>query len=221
MDASMLYFDKPGLLTEEEREDAEFDPSSIVLPVIPPSFHHDYDRARPDAEGREAFERRTPALGFKSRDLDGMAARFESGSVSQSQRRMEFGVLRSAMLSNLIPCSGVKDFAGLLGILRAELASGVPAPVPSWYEYSTVKFGPRRMGYYACDARGCFVTEDAARTFSKCGGCGLPKYCSRECQAADWKARHKFACKKGQKSAKQTEDTAAALERMLARFQGK
>lgn len=218
MDASMLYYEMPHLLTEEERIDGDFDPRSVVVPVIPQSFHHDFGRASPDAEGRAAFERRHPALGFKARDLDGMVARFESPLVSPSQRRMEFSLLRSAMLRSLIPCSCVKDFPGLLEVLRAELASGAPAPVPAWYEYSTVKFGPRRIGYYACDARGCFATEDLSSTFSKCGGCGLPKYCSRDCQAADWKARHKFACKKGQKDAKMTEGAAAALERMLSNF---
>jgi hypothetical protein len=214
MDASMLYCSKPELMTAEEIEESEFDPSTVRIHVIPRAFMFDMERPKPDAEDRSAFERRPPALGFTVRDIDEMAARYDK--VPPVQRRVEFGMLRSMMLQSLISCSGVSNFQGLLDILRAEIKSGFPASVPSWYEYSSVKFGPRRIGYYACDARGCFATESVDCVFSKCGGCGLPKYCSRDCQAADWKARHKLVCKKGSKDARRTLDVATMLERLVA-----
>jgi hypothetical protein len=40
-----------------------------------------------------------------------------------------------------------------------------------------------------CAAAGC-ASEDAR---SVCGGCQAVRYCSRECQRADWKA-HKVVC---------------------------
>lgn len=40
----------------------------------------------------------------------------------------------------------------------------------------------------------CAATEERPGTFKLCGGCGKEPYCGRECQLADWKARHKAAC---------------------------
>lgn len=38
----------------------------------------------------------------------------------------------------------------------------------------------------------CINTE--RKTFSKCGKCGGPRYCSRSCQAMHWKVQHKYTC---------------------------
>ena len=52
--------------------------------------------------------------------------------------------------------------------------------------------GPRKIGYDPCERRGCLRTETCeGKKFSKCGGCRVPFYCGRDCQAADWAARHK------------------------------
>lgn len=69
MDASMLYHDKPHLMTEEERIDFEFEPASVVVPIIPRAYLHDYGRAKPDADGRSDFERRRPHSGFPRETL--------------------------------------------------------------------------------------------------------------------------------------------------------
>jgi hypothetical protein len=46
---------------------------------------------------------------------------------------------------------------------------------------------PRRCA--ACDA------EEPVRGFFKlCARCGKAAYCSKACQKADWRARHKRAC---------------------------
>jgi hypothetical protein len=40
----------------------------------------------------------------------------------------------------------------------------------------------------------CAVVESAARTYPKCAGCNVVRYCGAECQRAHWKA-HKGECK--------------------------
>ena len=137
--------------------------------------------------------------------------------ASPVQRRFEFKLLRGRMLRTLIPCPGAADYDSLLAILRDELSRGTPAPVPEWYEFSRVNFGPRRIGYYACDARGCFFTEDPHHQVLKCAGYNLAKYCSKECQAADWKARHKVVCQKDRgASVKRVEEVCKILDRLAA-----
>ena len=59
------------------------------------------------------------------------------------------------------------------------------------YSFSTTTMGPRKIGYDSCEHRGCLRTETVGQKFSKCSSCRVPFYCSRDCQAADWKARHK------------------------------
>mmetsp|Transcript_18182 Transcript_18182/g.45913 ORF Transcript_18182/g.45913 Transcript_18182/m.45913 type:complete len:136 (-) Transcript_18182:609-1016(-) len=57
---------------------------------------------------------------------------------------------------------------------------------------------PRKIGYDACDTRGCLRTENfnSPQAFQRCGQCRVVVYCGPECQKADWKARHKHVCKK-------------------------
>lgn len=216
MEASELYADHPELRTPEEEEDENYDPWSGV-PVFPTRFRTLLNGGLPSpiAAERAAFQRRPPALGLTLAELDRME---QSVKLAYPvQRRWEFRLLRDGMLRMLIPCSGAADFSSLVAILREEARLCTPAPVPDWYEYSKVVFGPRRIGYYACDARGCFFTEDASRQVLKCGGCNLAKYCSKNCQAADWKARHKVVCQKDKGDrVKMVEKASAILERFVA-----
>ncbi|VDC00439.1 unnamed protein product [Peniophora sp. CBMAI 1063] len=45
-------------------------------------------------------------------------------------------------------------------------------------------------GWYRCEHH-CVKTDGSLR---KCAGCNDVRYCTRECQTADWKARHKNEC---------------------------
>jgi hypothetical protein len=45
------------------------------------------------------------------------------------------------------------------------------------------------------DAPECAVCEDSHEKLKKCGGCGLVRYCSTECQEEDW-ADHKLVCRR-------------------------
>ena len=53
------------------------------------------------------------------------------------------------------------------------------------------------LGYTGAPPRStvCFGCGKPAEKLSRCARCGVAAYCSRECQAGDWKAgRHKMAC---------------------------
>ena len=102
-------------------------------------------------------------------------------------------------------------------MLRAEIASGTPSPVPSWYSFSTVTMGPRKVGYDQCENRGCFATETPEKKFSKCARCKLPYYCSKECQVADWKSRHNKMCKKAAEQRASTAKVGRLLQMMSER----
>ena len=45
----------------------------------------------------------------------------------------------------------------------------------------------------ACAA--CSSVEAVVRTYQKCAGCNVARYCGAECQRAHWKAAHKHECK--------------------------
>lgn len=50
--------------------------------------------------------------------------------------------------------------------------------------------GGRRM----CSHEGCGRPETRNHEFRRCSVCGAASYCSRACQAIDWKLRHKVTC---------------------------
>ena len=86
---------------------------------------------------------------------------------------MLIGSIRNKMLRQLIPCSGAQTLDDHLKTLEDEMIRGTPSPVPDWYEFSTVQLGPRRIGYYECENRGCYNTETVDRSFSRCVKCKL------------------------------------------------
>eukprot|EP00656_Telonema_subtile_P022973 TRINITY_DN24264_c0_g1_i1.p1 TRINITY_DN24264_c0_g1~~TRINITY_DN24264_c0_g1_i1.p1 ORF type:complete len:140 (+),score=19.94 TRINITY_DN24264_c0_g1_i1:360-779(+) len=128
------------------------------------------------------------------------------------QKRRLFSHLRSSMLRQLISCNGCESMVDLCAVLRAEVSSGVPAQAPSWYKFSTVTMGPRKIGFDSCSSRGCFLTEDADAKFQRCSGCGVVVYCSKGCQKADWKARHKHVCKDAGSRAQSAQTASQVLE---------
>ena len=199
MDLQSAMMDFPGLATADEREEWEHDPSDDVIPTMPHFWHDVVDdyrlRPPPEAMCRKEFEARPPALGLAAADIDALEAHSENPQLKPVQKRICFQLLRSTLLRQLIPASGCASVADLCGVLRAELDSGTPAPVPEWYVFSSTTMGPRKIGYDCCAARGCLKTETVERRFSKCSGCKQAHYCSRDCQVSDWKARHKKICK--------------------------
>lgn len=154
----------------------------------------------PDAEERREFEEREPAFGLTVAQIDALDAEGRSDEIPPVVQRRLLRRLKWLMKRQLISVDGCATVADLCEVLRAEATSGVPAPVPAWYKWSTVIMGPRKIGYDTCDNRGCFRCETVEESFRKCSQCRLPHYCSKECQTQDWKLRHKRVCKEAAKS---------------------
>ncbi|WOL16153.1 hypothetical protein Cni_G24935 [Canna indica] len=53
---------------------------------------------------------------------------------------------------------------------------------------------PLAEGLRLCSHRGCGRPETRRHEFRRCSVCGMVNYCSRACQALDWKLSHKAEC---------------------------
>ncbi|GAA0145356.1 scaffold/adaptor protein [Lithospermum erythrorhizon] len=60
-----------------------------------------------------------------------------------------------------------------------------------WFEG---RVGLRDVGLRLCSHTGCGRPETRRHEFRRCSICGSVNYCSRACQALDWKIRHKAEC---------------------------
>jgi len=199
-----MYIGHPHLLTREEIEEGDYVDSGYDLPSKTPilrkwilfggytdgkdQFGMPLMRPTPEAQYRED----SPAL---LEELITHNSKLPKGGV---QQRMLFQSLRDQMLRQLISCDGAKSMDDLVDILQKEMESGIPAPVPEWYTFSTVTRGPRKIGYDRCSnwLGPCHRAETPDKPqFARCSKCKVAVYCSRECQAFDWKARHKKVCK--------------------------
>ncbi|XP_012438326.1 F-box protein At1g67340 [Gossypium raimondii] len=83
--------------------------------------------------------------------------------------------------------------------LLSDFGCNVPAPeahpasrfLAEWYEGRGRIPGP---GLRLCSHVGCGRPETRKHEFRRCSVCGAVNYCSRACQALDWKLRHKAEC---------------------------
>ncbi|KAK4402642.1 F-box protein [Sesamum angolense] len=81
--------------------------------------------------------------------------------------------------------------------LLSDFGCNVPSPAPhpanqflsEWFSGRTP--GP---GLRLCSHSGCGRPETRRHEFRRCSVCGAVNYCSRACQALDWKLRHKVEC---------------------------
>jgi hypothetical protein len=220
MNASEMYYDHRELANAAELEEWDFDERRANVSTFPKSWHQELiklaDLLIPDAMERKDWEQRSPALGLNKKSIRALEQHAANPLLLDVQRRKIFRRIREHMLRQLISCSGAATVNDLCGILLAELKCGVPAPAPSWYVFSTITMGPRKIGYSACSNRDCLVAEclTSARAFKKCSNCKVPFYCSEACQASDWTARHKFVCNEAQKSRKELEQAGAFMQRL-------
>ncbi|MGK3744378.1 MAG: hypothetical protein ACI8RD_000375 [Bacillariaceae sp.] len=53
----------------------------------------------------------------------------------------------------------------------------------------------QEVPFHECDGPGCGKEQSKQNKFKKCSRCWGRKYCSKECQAKDWKGRHKLQCR--------------------------
>lgn len=192
-----IYPEFPEVLTAEEKEDANYE----LQPGDRPSWFADihtkaFTSLVPVAEYKAAFEKRRPALGMTRAQIEELEALSKNPRLCRPARNRLFQSLRRLMLHQLISTSGASNTGHLCAILFAELESGKPAPVPSWYEFVRSTGAPRKIGYAYCATRNCFNTEGPhAKPFPKCAKCQVAVYCGRACQVRDWGERHKIVCK--------------------------
>ncbi|KAL5552604.1 hypothetical protein UlMin_040005 [Ulmus minor] len=83
--------------------------------------------------------------------------------------------------------------------LLSDFGCNVPAPeshpasrfMAEWFAVRGCSPGP---GLRLCSHVGCGRPETRRHEFRRCSVCGAVNYCSRACQALDWKLRHKAEC---------------------------
>lgn len=86
--------------------------------------------------------------------------------------------------------------------LLSDFGCNVPVPEPApanrflseWFSDKELGSGLR-----LCSHTGCGRPETRQHEFRRCSVCGNVNYCSRACQALDWKIRHKTECTQAQR----------------------
>ncbi|KAF9686181.1 hypothetical protein SADUNF_Sadunf03G0131900 [Salix dunnii] len=83
--------------------------------------------------------------------------------------------------------------------LLSDFGCNVPAPESHpasrfMTEWFAIRGGSARCGLRLCSHIGCGRSETRKHEFRRCSVCGAVNYCSRACQALDWKLRHKEEC---------------------------
>lgn len=127
----------------------------------------------------------------------------------QANARELASVIPSVTVSSLFsspstaPFKSSKSVANVFGSgccpLLSDFGCNVPAPDPhpanrflaEWF--CSGKEDPG-LGSKLCSHSGCGRPETRPHEFRRCSVCGLVNYCSRGCQALDWKLRHKVQC---------------------------
>ncbi|XP_011020756.1 PREDICTED: F-box protein At1g67340-like [Populus euphratica] len=83
--------------------------------------------------------------------------------------------------------------------LLSDFGCNVPAPESHpasrfMTEWFAIRGGSSGSGLRLCSHTGCGRSETRKHEFRRCSVCGAVNYCSRACQALDWKLRHKEEC---------------------------
>ncbi|XP_019150287.1 PREDICTED: F-box protein At1g67340-like [Ipomoea nil] len=88
--------------------------------------------------------------------------------------------------------------------LLSDFGCNVPAPEPhpannfltEWFaaKNNGVPGSGSDPGLRLCSHVGCGRLETRVHEFRRCSVCGVVNYCSRACQAMDWRSRHKSEC---------------------------
>ncbi|CAN0896132.1 F-box protein At1g67340 [Linum grandiflorum] len=83
--------------------------------------------------------------------------------------------------------------------LLSDFGCNVPAPEAHpasqfMAEWFAARGGTPEEGLRLCSHFGCGRPETRKHEFRRCSVCGMVNYCSRACQALDWKLRHKAEC---------------------------
>ncbi|MCL7037311.1 hypothetical protein MKW94_004471 [Papaver nudicaule] len=107
---------------------------------------------------------------------------------------------RQLKLSNGMSCPLLSDFGCNVPPPEVHIANRF---LTEWFEIKgtrnvddVVEAGPDddALGVRLCSHAGCGRPETRKHEFRRCSVCGAVNYCSRACQALDWKLRHKADC---------------------------
>ncbi|KAL4384234.1 hypothetical protein GQ457_15G003770 [Hibiscus cannabinus] len=101
--------------------------------------------------------------------------------------------------SHPTPCASQSHHALPGCPLLSDFGCNVPAPeahpanrfLVEWFD---ARGGMPGAGLRLCSHVGCGRPETRKHEFRRCSVCGAVNYCSRACQALDWKLRHKAEC---------------------------
>lgn len=123
-----------------------------------------------------------------------------SQPVSRKINRFQRAALQHAVLhiSDFLDHHPVYKFLQSGGCsLLSDFGCNVPPSKPDVaHEFLVDWFGlhPPSSGLRLCSHSNCGRPETRRHEFRRCSACGSVNYCSRACQALDWKLQHKFDC---------------------------
>ncbi|MCL7034907.1 hypothetical protein MKW94_015503 [Papaver nudicaule] len=136
-------------------------------------------------------------------------------NVTQGRRFMVHANARefvAALYSRPPPSSLILCQAQQLKHLLSDFGCNIPPPevhmvnrfLTEWFEIKgtrdvddVVEAGPHEedaLGLRLCSHADCGRPETRKHEFRRCSVCGAVNYCSRACQALDWKLRHQADC---------------------------
>ncbi|KAK9060175.1 hypothetical protein SSX86_020879 [Deinandra increscens subsp. villosa] len=118
-------------------------------------------------------------------------------------------ISRNWMTWNPLPNLHNGNLAGPGCPLLSDFGCNVPVPEPlpsnrflsEWFADKALGSGLR-----LCSNAGCGRPETRQHEFRRCSVCGGVNYCSRACQASDWKIRHKMVCTRAERVVGDDED---------------
>lgn len=86
-------------------------------------------------------------------------------------------------------CPLLSDFGYNVGVPEVH---PVNTFLKEWFESDKTRLPD---GLQQCSYIGCGRPETRSHEFRRCSVCGTVNYCSRGCQALDWKSKHKIECR--------------------------
>lgn len=109
--------------------------------------------------------------------------------------------LRPAWIKNLRTTTTLNPALSSLSLRACPLLSDFGCNVPPPESHPAARFMVEWFklrapcaGLRLCSYAGCGRPETRKHEFRRCSVCGTVNYCSRACQALDWKIRHKHSC---------------------------
>ncbi|EFJ29205.1 hypothetical protein SELMODRAFT_171141 [Selaginella moellendorffii] len=122
-----------------------------------------------------------------------------AAAVAQSPRRFMEAALHLTAKGGAMAClhHHLHYYASGGCSLLSDFGCNVPPPklhVANRFMVDWFVAKPPESGLRLCSHSNCGRPESRRHEFRRCSACGSVNYCSRACQALDWKIRHKCDC---------------------------